>query len=156
MAKEKIVRLSIIRHADFLGVMMPRSIVDIYSQSVAEITADLMVCLGGLAAQKVVLGNMHTGASGDLEHAQRILQMMTANGFFGPSSYWGAATDAEWDGGDQGKFLDQCLSTAEDILRAHIPELLALRDKLIEVKEMSGDAVIALLDSFKPVVVEAK
>lgn len=155
MKKEKIVRLSIVRHADFLGVMMPRSIVDLYSQSVDEITADLMVCFGGLAAQKVVLNKMHTGASGDLDHAQRIIQMMVANGFFGPSSYFKAA-NGEWGEGDEGKFLDACMVAAEDGLRQHIPELLALRDKLLMEKEMSGDAVIALLDSFKPAVVEVK
>ena len=158
MKKEKIVRLSIIRRAHNLGVMMPRAITDLYALSKDEVVSDLMVCLGGMAACKVIIGKEWTGGAGDLDHVLRIIQMMVANGFFGASSYVKAAL-GEWaddEQQDKFKFLDDCMDATEKLLRQHVPELLAIRDRLLEVKEMSGDEVIAILDSFQPVTTESE
>lgn len=160
MHKEKIVRLSIIRRSRTLGVMVPRSMTDIYAMSRDEVICDLMVSLAGYAACTVVMGKPWTGAAGDLSNVLRIVQLMVSNGFFGPTSYLRAAM-GEWNEGGEGgddkfKFTDECLARVEDFLRAHLTEVLAVRDLLLEKKELPGDEVIALLASFKPAIVEAK
>ena len=88
--------------------------------------------------------------SGDLSHVLRIVQMMVSNGFFGQTSYLRAAM-GEWgeSGDDMFKFTDECLARVEDFLRAHLAEVLAVRDLLLEKKELPGDEVIALLNTFK-------
>lgn len=155
--KERIARLSIVRRSGFLGFMSPRAITDLYVQSRTEITNDIKVSLGGLAATKVVYGEGGEwgGASSDLDNVYFNLKGMTANGFFGPEAQIRAinAMTSSWeDTGDvQEKFIIRCMGETEALLQANLGMLLALRDVLIERKEMPGEEVIAILNKYPTV-----
>lgn len=67
--KERIAKVTIIRHGGALGFMAPKPIEEYHTMTKEELLADLQVTLAARAVEEELLGMQMTGASGDLRQA---------------------------------------------------------------------------------------
>ena len=73
---DKLDRVSIIPRGQMGGVTMFQPDEDRHDRSVSELSAGLVMAMGGRAADKLVFGEPMSGAIGDLKQATRIARMM--------------------------------------------------------------------------------
>ncbi|MBQ7124477.1 MAG: ATP-dependent zinc metalloprotease FtsH [Oscillospiraceae bacterium] len=121
---------------------------------------ELCTLLGGRVAEAIVLGDISTGASNDIERATRIARnMVTRYGFsekLGPIVY-GSDENEVFLGRDYGqnkhysddiasdidceirRFVDEAYAKTESILRAHRDKLDAVAAVLMEKEKVSGE-----------------
>ncbi|MBE6754014.1 MAG: ATP-dependent zinc metalloprotease FtsH [Ruminococcaceae bacterium] len=126
-----------------------------------EIIEDIVVLLGGRAAEALVLGDISTGASNDIERATKHARdMVTKYGMsdrLGPITYGTSEGGEIFLGRDMGHIkdfsdeiateIDQevksivmgCLERAKSILTEHRDQLDAVSDHLIRHEKMSGE-----------------
>src|SRR5207253_1146802 len=116
-----------------------------------QLIDDLCVCFGGMEAERLMLGDVSTGASGnetsELFRATRIAQMMVE--VFGMGSQTtGVRVFRDGKGerdilsGVQAEAIDRAINTliveaqarAANILKEHKEELIRLRDEVLEKK----------------------
>lgn len=67
--KERIAKVTIVRHGGALGFMAPKPIEEYHTMTKEELLADLQVTLAARAVEEELLGMQMTGASGDLRQA---------------------------------------------------------------------------------------
>jgi cell division protease FtsH len=85
---EPLHRVSIIPRGMALGVTQQTPAADRHIMTQAELEARLQVLMGGYAAERVVLGDVSTGAENDLKEATKLATKMVAN--YGMSKKLGA------------------------------------------------------------------
>jgi cell division protease FtsH len=85
---EPLHRISIIPRGMALGVTQQTPAADRHIMTQAELEARLQVLMGGYAAERVVLGDVSTGAENDLKEATKLATKMVAN--YGMSKKLGA------------------------------------------------------------------
>lgn len=140
---------------------LPREDRTYYSRN--EMLDELVSLLGGRVAEALVLGDISTGASSDLERATAIARnMITRYGMseeLGPETYesdndrsyfstrsysdkTATAIDEEVK-----QMLKDAYSRAESILTEHRDELDKLADYLLENEKIDGDAFLTLMES---------
>ncbi|MBP0990567.1 MAG: ATP-dependent zinc metalloprotease FtsH, partial [Oscillospiraceae bacterium] len=132
-----------------------------------EMTENIVTLLGGRAAEKIVLDDVSTGASNDIERATKIANsMITRYGFsdkIGPIVY-GANEDEIFIGRDYGHtrnysenvaaaidtevraLIDSCYEKAQDILKTHEDQLHSVAGYLIEKEKISGDDFVKIMN----------
>jgi cell division protease FtsH len=153
----KVKRVSIETKSSFLGgVVSTEEIEDKYSFSREEIMKQLIVILGGRAAEYVVLGNYYTGSTDDIQKATEIAEIfIKALGF---SSIIGPVylleknmpeTLIDKAGEEIQKIITKAAKTAEEILEKHKEKLLILRDKLLLMKTIFLEDIEEVMKNVK-------
>lgn len=130
-----------------------------------EMKENIVVLLGGRMAEKIILGDISTGASNDIERATAVAKaMVTKYGFsdkLGPITYGGDQNEvflgrdfsnapsysdnvaAEIDA-EIREIIDEAYERAKDILTEHIDQLHIIAQHLMKHEIMGGD----LFDKF--------
>ncbi|MBE6893382.1 MAG: ATP-dependent zinc metalloprotease FtsH [Ruminococcaceae bacterium] len=136
---------------------------------------ELCTLLGGRVAEAIVLGDISTGASNDIERATRIARnMVTRYGFsekLGPIVY-GSDENEVFLGRDYGqnkhysddiasdidsevrRFVDEAYAKTESILREHRDKLDAVAAVLMEKEKVSGKEFEDIMNPPAPVIEE--
>ena len=102
-------KISIIPRGQALGVTLSTPERDRYGYSRDELIAKIKVSLGGRAAEKVIFGEITTGAESDIQHLTKIARGMVAR--WGMSDAIGplALGEGRQDGGsDAARRLGRC------------------------------------------------
>jgi cell division protease FtsH len=159
MPDTRIAHITIVRRGDALGFVLPMDEVEMYSQPLSRIVRDMMVCLAGQAAMRVVLGESFTGASGgDYPMVRERLWRLYNEGYFGPpvvdwrtgrDSTGGAVADRDAQAALRRMWLD-LQDRTERLLRDHQAELIELAENLVEHNSLSTKQVVAILGPNKP------
>ena len=135
----------------------------------SEMLDDIVMLLGGRVAEAVVLGDISTGASNDIERATKQARDMVTK--YGMSEKLGPMTFGSSEGGeiflgrDMGHvkdFSDQvayqidqeikeiittCYARTKDILTKHMDKLNAVATRLMEIEKMDGDEFKSIMES---------
>ena len=159
---DKLDRVSIIPRGRTGGVTMFQPDEDRVDRSESELLAQLVMALGGRAADKLVIGEPLSGAIGDLKHGTRIARMMVTQ--FGMSDRLGPVFYRQ---GEEHVFLGKeiheqrdfsegtariideevqrimatALERAADLLQANRDKLDRLTEALLVHEELDGDEV---------------
>jgi cell division protease FtsH len=159
MPDTRIAHITIVRRGDALGFVLPMDEVEMYSQPLSRIVRDMMVCLAGQAAMRVVLGESFTGASGgDYPMVRERLWRLYNEGYFGPpvvdwrtgrDSTGGAVADRDAQAALRRMWVD-LQDRTERLLRDHQAELIELAENLVEHNSLSTKQVVAILGPNKP------
>ena len=137
---------------------------DRYYMSKTEMTEEIIVLLGGRTAEKLVLDDISTGASNDIQRATSLArEMITKYGMsdkLGPINFNGghevfigkdlaqsktysehvaAEIDAEIS-----KLINDCYTRANDILTANIDKLNLVAQQLLEKEKLDADEFEAI------------
>ena len=132
-----------------------------------EMLEDIIVCLGGRVAEALIMGDISTGASNDIEKATNTAKkMVTKYGMsdkLGPILY-GSGSQEVFIGRDMGQVKDYSEKTAaaideeihtiitdaynktEKILKEHIDKLHEVAQYLIKYEKMNGENFAAMMD----------
>ena len=151
---------------------MPKE--DKYYASKQEMLDELVVLLGGRVAEKIILDDISTGASNDIERASKLARgMVTKYGMsdkLGPIAYMGAASDEVFLGRDfnAGKTISEETAAAidreirdiietayarcEQMLRDNLDLLHRVAGFLLKHETMDGTQFEALFNGQEPVV----
>lgn len=177
--QDKVHQISIIPRGMAGGYTLSLPEHDKSYNSMMEMHEEIIVLLGGRVAEKLIMDDISTGASNDLERATATARnMITRYGFsekLGPVVY----------GNDQGEpflgrdfnstpnysnevaaeidteirnFIEQGYSKAEEILRTHIDQLHTVAQYLIKNEKIDGDDFDKLMkgESLEQVALEKK
>lgn len=161
-------KVTIIPRGRALGVtfMLPER--DKYSETLTELTSDLAICFGGRLAEELIfgVGNVTTGASGDIQQATRTARRMVTE--WGMSDKLGRV---RYSANEQEIFLGHSVSQqknvseatakiiddevrrlieegeakARQILTTKLDDLHKIAKALLEFETLSGEEVRALL-----------
>ena len=135
--------------------------------SKTEMIEEIVVLLAGRVAEKLVLDDISTGASNDIERATKIARsMITKYGMserLGPLCF-GSEQDEVFIGKDFGQtrnfsenvaakideemksIIDDCYQKCEDLLSSHMEVLNRVAEVLIEKEKIEGDEFNAIFD----------
>ncbi len=159
-------QISIIPRGMAGGFTMPLPTEDKSYRSKKEMEEDIVVCLGGRVAEALVLGDISTGASNDIEKATATARNMVMkygmSESLGPINY-GASGGEVFIGRDMGQVKDYSEATAakidgevyriisegykrtEDILNKYMDKLHEVAGYLIAHEKMSGEDFDAMM-----------
>ena len=159
-------QISIIPRGMAGGFTMPLPTEDKSYRSKKEMEEDIVVCLGGRVAEALVLGDISTGASNDIEKATATARNMVVkygmSETLGPINY-GASGGEVFIGRDMGHVKDYSEATAakidgevyriisegykrtEDILNKYMDKLHEVAGYLIAHEKMSGEDFDAMM-----------
>ncbi len=152
MPKERIQQVTIIRHGQALGYMMPKPLEETYGKSVDELLADIQVALAGKAAEQVYLGTEYTGATSDLMSATRTAGAILGNFGMNGSLY---AVGAFGDGPDPRmkreieRILEEQFKRVKHLLIEYRGAADDLVDALIEKEDLLGDEVMEIIAAYE-------
>ena len=149
------------------GYTMPLPSEDKSYNSKNEMLEDIVVCLGGRVAEALIMGDISTGASNDIEKATNTAKkMVTKYGMsdkLGPILY-GSGNQEVFIGRDMGQVKDYSEKTAsaiddevyniitdaykrtEKILKENMDKLHEIAKYLMKYEKMSGDDFNAVMD----------
>ena len=138
---------------------------DTFFNSKTEMLEEIVSLLGGRVAEQLVLGDVSTGASNDLERATKIAKsMITRYGMsdkLGPRTF-GDQNNEVFIGRDYGHtvdysdetaamidqeikcIIDDCYARCEQILTDHLEELNRVANLLLEKEKIEGEEFDAL------------
>ncbi len=153
-------QISIIPRGMAGGYTMPLPTEDRSYRSKKEMLEDIIVSLGGRVAEALVLNDISTGASNDIERLTKTARNMVIkygmSDTLGPINYGSGSTEV-FIGRDMGQVKDYSNETAakideevhaiiadaykktEDILNAHMDKLHEVAGYLIKHEKMSGE-----------------
>lgn len=159
--------ISIIPRGMAGGYTMPLPSEDKSYNSKNEMLEDIIVCLGGRVAEALIMGDISTGASNDIEKATTTAKkMVTKYGMsdkLGPILY-GSGSQEVFIGRDMGQVKDYSEKTAaaideeihtiitdaynktEKILKEHIDKLHEVAQYLIKYEKMNGENFAKMMD----------
>ena len=147
------------------GYTMPQPTEDKSYRSKTSMEEDIVVCLGGRVAEALILGDISTGASNDIEKATETARaMVTKYGMsdrIGPINYSGGqevfigkdmghakdfsdATSAEIDE-EVHRIISEAYKKTEDILTQYTPKLHEVAQYLIKHEKMNGEVFAAIM-----------
>jgi hypothetical protein len=150
MPDQRIVRLTIVRRGGALGYMMPVDRVEVYSEPLRRMAADIMVSMAGHVATKLHMGEYWTGASSDFSSVRHQIWRLYSLGYFGPpvrgveNSQGGGGLPAGADPLVE-RFWKTLEEQTETLLVKHADEVEALAQALMAKSDLSHDEVMALL-----------
>ncbi|MEE1056885.1 MAG: ATP-dependent zinc metalloprotease FtsH [Acutalibacteraceae bacterium] len=148
------------------GYTMPQPTEDKSYRSKRSMEEDIVVCLGGRVAESIILGDISTGASNDIEKATDTARsMVTKYGMselVGPINYSGGqevfigrdmghakdfsdSTSAEIDN-EVHRIITEAYKRTEDILSSYIDKLHEVAQYLIKYEKMDGDVFAKIMD----------
>lgn len=147
------------------GYTMPQPTEDKSYRSKTSMEEDIVVCLGGRVAEALILGDISTGASNDIEKATETARaMVTRYGMsdrIGPINYSGGqevfigkdmghakdfsdATSAEIDE-EVHRIISEAYKKTEDILTQYTPKLHEVAQYLIKHEKMNGEVFATIM-----------
>ena len=160
-------QISIIPRGMAGGYTMPLPTEDKSYSSKREMEEQIVVDLGGRVAEALVMGDISTGASNDIEKATKIATNMVVkygmSPVLGPINYTSGSNEV-FIGRDMGhtknysedtaakidaeihRIVDEAYKKTESILNAHMPKLHELAAYLIKHEKMSGDVFESIMD----------
>ncbi|MEK7599398.1 MAG: ATP-dependent zinc metalloprotease FtsH [Patescibacteria group bacterium] len=162
-------KVSIIARGRAAGYTLKLPVEDRHLFSKAHFLAELAVALGGYASEKMIFGDLTTGASSDLKNATAIARdLVTRYGMsekIGPVAlgerselvFLGRELSAEKNYSEKlaelidaeiSRFLKTAYRRALDILKKHKQALEAIAKRLIEKETIERDEFEALVKSF--------
>ena len=161
-------QISIIPRGMAGGYTMPLPTEDRSYCSKKEMLEDIIVALGGRVAEALVLNDISTGASNDIEKLTKTARNMVIrygmSDTLGPINY-GSGSNEVFIGRDMGQVKDYSNETAakidkevhdivtdaykktEDILNAHIDKLHEVAGYLIKYEKMSGETFEQIMNN---------
>lgn len=167
-SQDPVHQVSIIPRGRAGGYTMSLPIEDRSYKSKNEMLDELVVLLGGRVAEALVLDDISTGASNDIQRATKIARdMVTKYGMssnLGPLSY-GSDNEEVFIGRDYGHVRDYSETTAaqidnevkaiindaylrtENLLKAHMEQLELIAAALIQYEKVDGDAFKQLMET---------
>jgi cell division protease FtsH len=152
---------SIIKRRDTLGVVYRTPLEERHTELREDMRRDIVVALGGLAAEEIWFGETTTGPSSDLRHATTQAAVMLGLLGMGESliSYGVLPQSMMGDGplgailgnADNRKAIGNLLAEAKqqavELLRANEPAVRALSERLLEKDEVAGEELEELMAS---------
>jgi cell division protease FtsH len=152
---------SIIKRRDTLGVVYRTPLEERHTELREDMRRDIVVALGGLAAEEIWFGETTTGPSSDLRHATYQAAVMLGLLGMGENllSYGVLPQTAMGDGplgailGDPehrkaiGELLAEAKQQAVELLRANEPAIRALSERLLEKDEVAGEELEEIMVS---------
>ncbi len=160
-------QITIIPHGPAGGFTMYRPEEDVQFRTRTQMRENLVSMLGGRVAEKLVLDDISTGASNDLERATHLARaMVTRYGFseklgpvvydqdpnetflgrdFGSSRHYSEEIASEIDA-EVRSMLDHAFEACEEILSEHMDQLHLLAKNLLEREKISGDEFKLLMN----------
>ncbi len=148
--KTRISRLAIVRYGGALGHMAPKQIKESTHTSRTDLENSVRVSFGGRAAEQLFLGDVHTGAAGDLQTIQANLLAM-ANSAMLEDVYLGFLNNNEYQEAPASlkRKFDALYQDTLDILERHGDAVEELVGALLEKEELSSDEVEAILSGYE-------
>jgi len=151
--------LTIVRRGGSLGLLAHGDADDVYTRSRSELEGLIRIALGGHVAEELFFGDVSTGPGSDLAYATGIAaQMVGAAGMAGSLVSLAAAGGGPLDGGltarvigdEHGRrrvedLLDRQQVAVRDLLGEHRHLVEALRDALLERRELIGSEITDIL-----------
>jgi cell division protease FtsH len=137
-------KVSIVPRGPALGatVLMPEE--DENLQSKAMLLEQLLVLMGGRAAERTFFGSPTNGASGDLDMARKLARRMVHEWGMGEKLYYEAEKqDAEKE---INRLLETADQQAQQIIQSQKSRTEMLAQALLEREILTRDEVLALLD----------
>ena len=151
-------KISIISRGRAAGYTLKLPLEERRMQSRKEFLDDIAVSLGGYIAEKIVFGDITTGASNDLQVLTALARNMVSrygmSDKMGPIAFAASAQRALFGEGVEGeqsqdiarqideevkKIVSGALKKAESIIKTHRPVLNAIAEKLVEVETIERD-----------------
>jgi cell division protease FtsH len=165
---------SIIKRRDTLGVVYRTPLEERHTELREDMRRDIVVSLGGLAAEEIWFGDTTGGPSSDLQMATyRAAIMLGMLGMGDSLISYGVLNENPYAGGPMsailgnpdnrkaiGELLAACKREAVELLRRNEPAMRALAEKLLEKDEVGGEEIEELMQakavaratpSFRPV-----
>jgi cell division protease FtsH len=165
---------SIIKRRDTLGVVYRTPLEERHTELREDMRRDIVVSLGGLAAEEIWFGETTTGPSSDLRHATTQAGIMLGLLGMGENLIsYGVLPQTAYTEGPLGAILGnpearkaigdllaECKQQAVELLRANEPAVRALAERLLEKDEVAGEeleevmqakAVARATPAFRPV-----
>lgn len=140
-------------------------------RSKREMDDDIVVLLGGRVAEALVLGDISTGASNDIERATKVARSMVIkygmSDKLGPITY-GSDNDEIFIGRDMGhvknysekvaseiddeimSIIKKGYSRTEDIIKTHMDQLENVAKFLFQNEKMSGEQFVDIMEGREP------
>ncbi|MFR9182371.1 MAG: ATP-dependent zinc metalloprotease FtsH [Christensenellales bacterium] len=165
--QDSVHQISIIPTGMAGGYTMPLPAEDKSYNSLREMEEDIVVAMGGRVAESLIMGDISTGASNDIQQATKTARaMVTKYGMsriLGPIAY-GESGNEVFIGRDMGHVKDYSDETAakideevfrivtdsykrcEEILNAHMPQLHAVAKFLIKHEKMDHEQFMAVMN----------
>lgn len=165
--QDRVHQVSIIPRGRAGGYTMSLPKDDTFFNSKTEMLEEIVSLLGGRVAEQLVLGDVSTGASNDLERATKIAKsMITRYGMsdkLGPRTF-GDQNNEVFIGRDYGhtvdysdetaalidqeikRIIDDCYARCQQILTDHLEELHKVANLLLEKEKIEGDEFAALFE----------
>ncbi len=151
-------KATIIARGHALGMVVRLPEKDQVSVSKAKLLDDLVVAMGGLAAEKMIFGDdkVTTGASSDIKMATNIARNMVTKWGMGDAGYVHYNYNDQYDNSTSQsmyevidkqvkKIVDNAFDVASQILKKYEENLHTLAQNLIEKEELTGKEINALL-----------
>ena len=151
-------KISIISRGRAAGYTLKLPLEERRMQSRKEFLDDIAVSLGGFVAEKMVYGDITTGASNDLQVLTALARNMVArygmSDKMGPIAFVASAQRAMFGDGVDGeqsqevasaidaevkKIITNAHKKAEQIIKLHRPALNAIAEKLVEVETIERE-----------------
>ncbi len=166
--QDQVHQISIVPRGMAGGYTMYRPTEDKSFMSKTEMEENIVSLLGGRVAEQLVLGDISTGASNDIERASKIARdMVTRYGMsskigtitfgtgqeevflgrdFGHTKNYSEATSAEIDV-EVKSIIDKAYRTAEQILNMNMDKLTRVANILMEKEKIEGDEFNEIFNS---------
>ncbi len=151
MPHEPPIKATIIRHTGFLGAVQQKPVEERVTHVREELLADIQVCLGSRAAERLYLGTEMTGVTSDLQQATRI-----AGAYFGIFGMGGslfsnlAFGDMHPDAKQKlqiEKLLDEQYQAVARLLTEHEAAVHGIAQGLLEREELDKDEIRDIIES---------
>ena len=152
---------SIIKRRDTLGVVYRTPLEERHTELSEDMRRDIVVALGGLAAEEIWFGDTTTGPSSDLRHATR--QACVMLGLLGMGENlisYGVLPQTGFNEGPLGAILGNpdnrkaigellvaCKREAVELLKVNEPAIRALAERLLEKDEVAGEELEELMQA---------
>jgi cell division protease FtsH len=152
---------SIIKRRDTLGVVYRTPLEERHTELREDMRRDIVVALGGLAAEEIWFGETTTGPSSDLRHATRQAAIMLGLLGMGDNLIsYGVLPQTGFNDGPIGAILQNpdnrkaigellasCKREAVELLKVNEPAIRALAERLLEKDEVAGEELEELMQS---------
>lgn len=151
-ASDKVHSATIIPHGQALGLVMRLPEHDRFCIPMEKLEADLIVAMGGRAAEEVVFGpkKVTTGAASDIAHATDIVTRMVAEWGMSPAigmvrvARSGESLPREVEQ-EIRRIIEEMYAAAKACIAANRDALDALTDALLEHETIEGDDIRAIV-----------
>jgi cell division protease FtsH len=145
-AEHRILKASIIRMGDALGVVQRSDREERYTRRASEIEADIMISLGSRAVEEEILGIKMTGADSDMATATWLAMSYCGQHGMG-STLLSVPYAAAFSGGSipaplmriADKMLEQLYAETRRLVRDKAPAVHAVANALLEKQELIGE-----------------